>query len=108
MAFLLMANSQAKQMAVSLAEESPAVRQSLGDPLKTGWFVTGEISVNEASGHAELAIPLSGPKGKGKLFVEAEKHADIWGMNLLVFVPENGERVDLLAEQATKAGAGSR
>jgi hypothetical protein len=39
---------------------------------------------------------VSGPRGEGKLYVEATKRADRWEFELLELAPENGERVDLL------------
>lgn len=63
-----------------------------------GFFVTGNIEVNPASGHAELAIPVSGPKGSGTVYVESHKSAGLWYLDLLQFADKATDmRVDLLA-----------
>ena len=87
------------RLAMDRATASPAVTQALGTQIKAGFFVSGKISVDGASGSANLAIPLSGPKGKGTVYVEASKAAGEWTFTRLVF--EEGatrKRVDLLEE----------
>lgn len=90
-----MHSSEAREMAISKAESSPALDERLGKPLKFGWFSSGEIEVNEASGHANLAISVSGPRGKGTLYVESRKEAGQRYLDLLQFADEQG-RLDLL------------
>jgi hypothetical protein len=87
------------RLAMDRATASPAVTQALGTPIKAGFFVSGNISVDGASGSAELAIPLSGPKGKGTVYVEAKKAVGQWTFSRLVFeAGETKERIDLLEE----------
>jgi hypothetical protein len=50
----------------------------LGTPIKKGWLVQGSIRVSGPSGHAELAIPVSGTHKSGKLYVIAEKKMGRW------------------------------
>jgi hypothetical protein len=95
-AFFAMANSDARQLAIAGAQSNPAVEERLGHPIQAGWFTSGEIEVNEAGGHAELAIPISGPKGKGTIYVEAHKRAGIWKLDLLQFGDGGADRLDLL------------
>jgi cytochrome oxidase complex assembly protein 1 len=102
-AFYLLSNSDATKLAVATAESNPALAERLGRPLKTGWFVSGSIEVTHGSGHAELAIPVSGPKGRGTLYAEARKHAGLWHLELLQFGSNNStERLDLLAANVTQ------
>jgi len=101
--FSLMGNSDAAKLAIATAEANPALIERIGQPMKAGWMVTGNIETNPASGHAELAIPLSGPKGAGKLYVEARKQAGQWKLDLLQFAPDgSAERLDLLPADAVK------
>lgn len=101
--------------ALSVAKASPAVAEALGSPLEAGLFVSGNVHVTGPSGSAALAIPVSGPKGKGTIHVEATKSAGEWRYGtLLVRVKGSGEAIDLLgarrddppapAEQAPAAG----
>ena len=84
-AFVLMSNSDAAKLAIATAKSNPALAERLGQPLKTGWFVSGSIEVTPASGHAELAIPVSGPKGSGTIYAEARKQAGLWHLEMLQF-----------------------
>ena len=59
--------------AFARAKMHPAVIEALGSPIKEGFFVSGNTNVNGAAGEANLAIPISGPKGKGTIYVKAAK-----------------------------------
>jgi len=97
-AIVLIARSDAVKLAISTAESSPVLAERLGQPMKTGWFVSGSIEVTPASGHAELAIPISGPKGSGTIYAEARKRAGMWQLEMLQFGKDGStERLDLLA-----------
>lgn len=107
-ALFLMSNSDVAKLAMSEAQASSKMTERLGQPLKRGWFVSGNIEVTPASGHAELAIPVSGPKGSGTLYAEARKQAGLWHLNLLQFGSEGStERLDLLPTDMTPAPAPS-
>lgn len=91
-------NNEAYAGAMSRAQASPAVVAAIGEPVEAGWAVSGEWNENGASGTANLSIPLSGPRGSGTLFVEAEKSAGRWDYSVLTFVPASGSGpIDLLA-----------
>lgn len=85
--------------AMQRVQANPAAVAALGTPMQAGWFTQGNIEVNGPSGEANLQIPLSGPGGKGKLFLEAEKSAGQWTFGTLVLqVDADGRRIDLLDE----------
>lgn len=97
-AFALMTNSDAVKLAISTAESNIVLSEKLGVPMKTGWFISGKIEVSPAGGHAELAIPISGPKGRGTIYSESSKQAGVWQLDSLDFVgKESGEHLNLLA-----------
>jgi hypothetical protein len=90
-------NNEVYATALSRAQASPAVIAAIGEPVAAGWMVSGEWNENGAAGEANLSIPLSGPRGSGTLFVEAEKSAGQWNYEVLTFVPASGgETVDLI------------
>ncbi|MBI4868029.1 MAG: hypothetical protein HY816_13875, partial [Candidatus Wallbacteria bacterium] len=92
--------SDAYRQAMDRARTSPAVVEALGTPIREGFFVSGNISVDGASGMANLAIPVSGPRGKGTVYVEAKKAVGEWTFSRLVFeAAETKERVDILEEK---------
>lgn len=91
-----MKESDAYKVAVTRARESPAVIAALGTPIREGRFTSGSTNVNGALGEANLAIPISGPKGKATVYVEAKKSAGVWRFQTLVArVESTGQRIDL-------------
>jgi hypothetical protein len=92
-----MADSEASKMAFAAAQSNPTVKQRLGEPIKRGLFTSGSIEVSGPSGHADIAIPISGPKGRATLYAVARKSADLWKLDTLqVGFGEETERLDLL------------
>ena len=99
--FGLLKSSDAYRLAVEKAKAHPAVVEALGSPVEEGLLVTGNINLNGSSGEADLAIPLSGPKGKGALYLVATKSAGQWNYSQLeLVVSGSGTRIDLLAPVA--------
>ena len=89
--------SDVAQEALSRARSNPAVIQSLGTPIQEGWFVSGSINVSTASGDADLALPISGPKGKGTVYVTAQKSGGVWNYSLMQAAVEgSAQRIDLM------------
>jgi Cytochrome oxidase complex assembly protein 1 len=83
--------------ALARATADPAVVEALGSPIKDGFLVSGNSNVNGASGESNLAIPISGPKGKGTIYVSATKSLGRWNYSgLVVEVGQTHERIDLL------------
>lgn len=94
-----MRTSDAYQIAMSRARQHPAVIDALGEPIEVGWFVSGNINVNGASGEAELSVPLSGPQGSGTLYIVADKVVGEWIFERMeVALADSMERVNLLSE----------
>jgi hypothetical protein len=53
--------------------------------------------VNGAAAESNLVIPISGPKGKGRIYVSANKSLGRWNdSGLVVEVGQTHERIDLL------------
>jgi hypothetical protein len=106
--FGIMKSSDAYKDAVAQVTTHQVVQDRLGAPIKAGLIVTGNINVSGPSGQADLAIPISGPKGKGTLYVEATKSAGQWKFaTLVVEVGETAETIDLL-ETAGISGQAER
>ena len=91
--------------ALARAKTDRAVMDALGSPIKDGVLVSGNSSVNGASGESNLAIPISGPKGKGTIYVSAIKSLGRWNYSgLVVEVGQTHERIDLL-QRSTPASS---
>jgi hypothetical protein len=95
--FGTMKSSAAYKDALAKAKSDPTVIEALGTPIKEGMWVSGKSEVNGASGETNLAVPISGPRGKGTLYVVATKSAGIWSYTTLaVQIEKTGERINLL------------
>ena len=98
-AFGIMKSTDVYKDTLAKVQADPAVIEALGSPIKDGIFFSGSTNVNGASGEANLAIPISGPKGKGTIYVVAVKSAGLWNYSILaVEIGETKKRIDLLHE----------
>ena len=98
-AFGIMKSTDVYKDTLAKVQADPAVIEALGSPIKDGMFFSGSTNVNGASGEANLAIPISGPKGKGTIYVVAEKSAGLWNYSILaVELSDTKKRIDLLHE----------
>ena len=92
----IMKQSEAYKIALARAQADPAVIEAIGSPISQTGIMSGNSNVNGAIGEANLSIPLSGPKGKATLYVEAKKSADTWFFqSMVVKIEKTGERIDL-------------
>ena len=99
--FGAMKSSDVYKDALARAKANPAVIEALGSPIKDGFLMSGNTNVNSASGEANLAIPISGPKGKGTIYVSAQKSLGEWIYSgLVVELGQTHQRIDLLKGQA--------
>jgi hypothetical protein len=93
-------STEAYKEAVTQAQASPEVRTALGEPIQAGWFVQGKVNVTGPTGEADLSVPLSGPQGKGRLYLTAHKRAGRWEYEVLeVAVEGRAERIHLLPSE---------
>jgi hypothetical protein len=99
--FGAMKSSDVYKTAVARAKADDRVTAALGTPIREGMFVSGSTNASGGSGEADLAIPLSGPKGKGKLYVVATKSAGTWEFSKLLLEVEGGEKIDLNEEETS-------
>ncbi|PYJ71407.1 MAG: hypothetical protein DME76_02025 [Verrucomicrobia bacterium] len=71
--------------------------EALCSPITEGFLVSGNSNVNGASGEANLSIPVSGPKGKGTIYVAAKKSPGQWNYSGLVLeIARTHQRINLL------------
>ena len=95
--FSAMKSTDVYKDALARARVNPAVVEALGSPIKEGFLVSGNTNVNGASGEANLSIPISGPNGKGTIYVAARKSLGRWDYSgLIVEIAKSHQRIDLL------------
>ena len=102
--FSAMKSTDVYKEALARAKADPAVTEALGSPIKEGFLLSGNTNVNGAAGESNLAIPISGPKGKGTIYVSANKALGQWNYSgLVVEIGETHERIDLLHKASSSA-----
>ena len=90
-------SSHVFEEAMDRARNDPRVVRELGEPIRTGWWLLGNIHTSGSSGTADLTIPISGPRNSARIYLEAEKRAGVWNFEYLVVeIGGSGERIDLL------------
>ena len=95
--FSAMKSTDVCKEALARAKANSAVIHALGSPIKEGFLVSGNTNVNGASGEANLSIPISGPNGKGTIYVAASKSLGRWNYSGLVAeIVETHQRINLL------------
>ena len=95
--FSAIKSSDVYKDALARAKTHPAVIEALGSPVTEGLLLSGNTNVNGASGEANLSIPVSGPKGKGTVYVAATKSLGRWNYSGLVLeIARTHQRIDLL------------
>ena len=95
--FSAMKSTDVYKDALARAKADSAVIEALGSPITEGFLVSGNTNVNGASGEANLSIPVSGPIGKGTIYVAAKKSLGQWNYSgLIVEITKTHQRIDLL------------
>ena len=99
--FSAMKSTDVYKDALAIAKVEPSVIEALGSPITEGFLVSGNTNVNGASGEANLSIPISGPHGKGTIYVAAKKSLGRWNYSgLTVEIEKTHQRIDLLGSPA--------
>jgi len=95
--FSAMKSTDVYKDALARAKADSVVIAALGSPIQEGFLVSGNANVNGASGEANLSIPISGPNGKGTIYVAANKSLGRWNYSgLVVEIAKTHQRIDLL------------
>ena len=63
----------------------------------------GSINISGAAGNADLAIPISGPNGRGTIYARATRSAGKWTFSqLVVEIKATKEKIDLMEHGGDK------
>jgi hypothetical protein len=93
--FSVLKSSDVYKTALTRAKNDQRVVATLGSPIKDGLVPSGKTNVNGASGEADIAIPISGPKGKATIYAVGTKSAGKWEFSKLAVQIEGGQLIDL-------------
>ena len=101
---VLIGNSEVCQLAMQRTQSNSVAIERLGTPIKKGLVISGSIKITGPSGHADIAIPVSGPKAKGTLYAVGEKSAGRWKFETLqLAIAGDSNRVDLSESSDSKS-----
>jgi hypothetical protein len=90
-------HSDVYREAMNRATHDPLVRDLIGEPIEPAWFISGQMNTTGSAGHADLSIPISGPRGKAAIRAVADKNR-VWRFTYLqVIVEGQPENIDLLS-----------
>lgn len=87
-------SSEAYKLAVSKMGASPEVSRVIGTPFTTG-MPSGSMQISGPDGSANLSFSVSGPAGKGTVYMEAVQNLGQWQIHRMVLEEESGNRIDL-------------
>jgi hypothetical protein len=84
-------------MSLKQHRENPVSLKFLGQPINTGWMVSGKFEISGPSGNAEFSYNVNGPKDAGKVYVSALMDAGLWRLTSLILDTQNAaKRISLL------------
>ena len=94
-----MKSSEAYSQSLAQVKADTAIQAALGTPIEAGFMVSGNVSFDGSSGHADLSYSVIGPNDSGQVFAIADKTAGAWRFTMLdVQIASTGDRIDLLTE----------
>ncbi len=97
----MFSNTDVKKLAAEQVRSSPAAVEVLGEPMETGWMISGSINVNNDHGRADIRFPISGPKGEATVHAVAERDGGgPWQFQELTLEMEGGGApIELIGEE---------
>ncbi|TDU70853.1 cytochrome oxidase complex assembly protein 1 [Prosthecobacter fusiformis] len=93
---LFMRGADASVESLKRAQNSPQMKEALGEPIQMGWWVMGSFNSTAEEGQANLTIPVSGPRGSASIQTEATKEKGTWNYTRMTAELPTGTTVDLL------------
>jgi hypothetical protein len=96
-------SSEPYQEALMRAKANEELKAAIGAPIEESFWMSGSIEVNNGSGKADLAFPVSGPNGSATIFVVATKSAGRWEYSKMEATMEGSRRINLLSPGAKGA-----
>lgn len=96
----LFKKSDIQEEVLARVRAHPEAMADLGEPVEAGWQVHGSINLSNDEGEADFSMPVTGPEGRGRVYVVAHRRAGEWRFEELLLRLEGGEEIDLLAGEA--------
>jgi uncharacterized protein YpmB len=93
--FSVLKSSDVYKTALARAKNDQRVAAALGTPIHDGLAPSGNTHVSGPSGEADIAIPISGPKGKATIYAVGTKSGGKWEFSKLTVQVDGGATIDL-------------
>ncbi|GAB3387477.1 cytochrome c oxidase assembly factor Coa1 family protein [Lysobacter fragariae] len=103
--FNLMKQAEPYRYALESTQRHPAVIAALGQPIEASAMIRGNIQVKGAYGDAQLNFPVSGPRGKATVYVEARKERGRWRYRIIE-VDTGAQRINVVSDDTVAAPSG--
>ncbi len=96
--FSLLKGSEPYQESLARVQNHPVAIAALGAPIEPGFFVTGNVNLENQSGDADISYRVSGPNGGAAVSVTANRSEGEWQYQAMsATLDTSGETIDLLA-----------
>ena len=92
-------DSQPYEYALEKINTDQDLINALGSPIVKDGFISSSWSYDNGEKSANMAIPISGPKGEGTLYVEATGEGDEWVYNVIRVEIGDDNLIDLNEEE---------
>ncbi len=96
----LIGDSQPAEYAMELINKDDDMIRLLGTPIEKDGMVQGNVNWSNGDKSANLTIPVSGPEGKGTLYVNARGKGEEWIYDRIEVLIGDEEAIDLLEENS--------
>ena len=83
--------------ALSRVKADQRVVAVLGEPIEPGFWVSGNVNINNGKGNADFEFPVKGPRGGAKVHAVASTEGQKWEYTTLVVTPANGSPINVLS-----------
>jgi hypothetical protein len=92
----MMKDSDVYKETLTEVQHNKVIIEKLGKPIEAEGMTSGNISLSNDTGNCDLQIPIKGSKGKGTIFIVAEKRGT-WKYSVKsVYIEATKEESDLL------------
>ena len=90
-------DSDVTKHAINIINHNPEIQQKLGTNIETDGMFSGNMSVSNNTGVADISVPIKGSKGSGTAIIVGEKEFDKWKYEkIAVEIDETGEVIQLI------------
>jgi cytochrome oxidase complex assembly protein 1 len=94
--FAAIKKSDVYEGALNRVRADQRVIAALGEPISPGFWVSGNVNINNGKGNADFSFPISGSKGSAKVHAVASTEGRGWEYSELVVTPSNGPPINVL------------